>query len=331
MTIVRWGLLSTARINRRVIAAIRSSNVGKVAGVASRDLDRARRYADEWAIPNAYGSYEALLASGEVDAIYISLPNHLHAGWSISALQAGLHVLCEKPFALTLKDVDAMIEASRTHERVLAEAFMYRHHPQTRAAGEWVQSGRLGTIRLLRGVFNFAIQPEHNIRLIPEYGGGALWDIGVYPVSFAQYLCRSAPTKVSATQQLGKSDVDESFAGLLTYPGGELASISCSFRSPFHTAFEILGSAGRIVMNRPFVGLDSEREMWFYPDEGDPQHIDIPEEELYLGEIEDMHRAILDGAAPSLSLAETRDHVRTALALYRAAREDRVVNLEEVA
>jgi predicted dehydrogenase len=229
-----------------------------------------------------------------------------------------------------LIEVDAMIEASRNNNRALAEAFMYLHHPQTKTAGEWVKSGRLGEIRLLRGVFNFAIQPQHGIRLVPEYGGGALWDIGVYPMSYAQFLGGGAPIKVSASQQLGESGVDESFAGLLTYPHGEMALISCSFKAPFHTMFEIIGSSGRMHMNRPFVGSDDERELWFHPENGDPQRIDFLEKGLYLGEIEDMHDVILKGKAPYLSLDETRDHIRTALALYRAAQEDRVVFLEEI-
>jgi predicted dehydrogenase len=330
MTTVRWGLLSTARINRHIIPAIRSSPKGEIVAVASRDAARAQRYADEWEIPNAFGSYEEMLGAGEMDAVYISLPNHLHAEWSVRALEAGLHVLCEKPFATSLEQVDAMIEASLRNDRVLAEAFMYLHHPQTKTAREWVRDGRLGEIRLLCGVFNFTIQPEHGIRLIPEYGGGVLWDIGVYPMSFALHLVGSNPTKVSASQQLGESGVDENFAGLLTYPNGELAQISCSFRSPFHTEFEIIGSSGRIHMNRPFVGSAEERAMWFHPEDGDPQRVDFPEQDLYLGEIEDMHNAILEGAAPYLSLEETRDHVRTALALYQAAREDRVVYLNEL-
>lgn len=330
MKLVRWGLLSTARINRRLIEAIRSSRRGELRGVASREAIRARSYAEEWDIPMAFGAYEEMLTSGEIDAVYISLPNHLHAEWTLRALEANLHVLCEKPFALSLQEVDAMIEASQKRNLVLAEAFMYRHHPQTRIAGEWVQSGRLGDIQLLCGSFNFMIGPEHHIRLVPEYGGGSLWDIGVYPMSFAQYLCGSAPVHVSASQQTGETGVDETFAGLMTYPNGALGLISCSFKTPFHTSFEVIGSEARLTLNRPFVGLDQEREMWFFPDQGDARLVEVPEKELYLGEVEDMHRSILEGAAPTLSLSETKDHVHTVLALYRAAREHRTVALDEI-
>ncbi len=146
---VRWGLLSTAHINRRLIPAIRASKRGELVAVASRSLSKAEDYAANWNIPVAFGSYQDMLDSGQIDVVYISLPNHLHAEWSIRALQAGVHVLCEKPFAITLEQVDQMIETSRQTEKVLAEAFMYRHHPQTKIVGEWVRSGRLGEIRLV--------------------------------------------------------------------------------------------------------------------------------------------------------------------------------------
>ena len=186
MTTVRWGLVSTANINRRVIPAIRQSARGQLTAVASRDIDKSTAYAAEWQIPSAFGSYEAMLASDEVDAVYISLPNHLHAEWTIKALEAGKHVLCEKPFAVTLEDVDRMIAASRQTGLVLAEAFMYRHHPQTKIVGDWVREGRLGDIARVSAVFNFSGMQPDNVRLNPGWGGGSLWDVGVYPISLAQ-------------------------------------------------------------------------------------------------------------------------------------------------
>lgn len=327
MNKVRWGLLSTANINRLVIPAIRASTRGELVAVASRSLENARQYAENWNIPRAFGSYQEMLDSGEVDAVYISLPNHLHAEWSIRALQAGVHVLCEKPFALSLDEVDRMIAASRESQRVLAEAFMYRHHPQTKIVGEWVRSGRLGEIILTRGVFNFKIARRDDVRLIPEYGGGCLWDVGVYPLSYAQYVFGGPPVAVFGRQWKGDTGVDEDFAGLLWYPGGGMAQIASSFRSPLHTHFEIIGTEGRLMLNRPFIKMDDGRRLVFYPTQGDEQEISVPEKELYLGEIEDMHAAILDGTAPYLSLEETRNHVRTALALYQSAASGQAIEL----
>jgi len=178
MQSVRWGLLSTANINRRLIPAIIESTRGKLIAVASRSLKNAETYAKKWKIPSAFGSYEEMLDSGLIDAVYISLPNHLHAKWTIKALEAGLHVLCEKPFATSLQEVDAVTAARDKSDKVVAEAFMYRHHPQTKLIGEWVQSGKLGEITLIRSAFTYRMSPNQrqednlNVRLVPEYGGG---------------------------------------------------------------------------------------------------------------------------------------------------------------
>lgn len=328
MGIIRWGLLSTANINKRLIPAIRMSKRGELVAVASRDEQNAKAYAREWKIPTAFGSYDEMLTSGSIDAVYISLPNHLHAEWSVRAMSEGLHVLCEKPFALSADEVDQMIAASELHQRVLAEAFMYRHHPQTLLAGEWVQSGKLGEICLVSGVFNFTIQKQHHVRLVPEYGGGCLWDIGVYPLSFAQFIMGSRPTWVSGAQWIGETGVDESFAGLLHYTNDRFATIGASFRTPFYTSAEIIGTEGRLILNRPFVSFDETRKMVFHPRDGEPREIPVPEKELYLGQIEDMHAAILDGKPSYLSLEETRNHIRTVEALYRSAQAEQIVRLD---
>ncbi len=238
-------------------------------------------------------------------------------------------MLCEKPFALTLAEVDAMIAAAAQTGRVLAEAFMYRHHPQTKIAGEWVRSGRLGEITAVRAVFNYAMASRQNIRLNPDWGGGCLWDVGVYPVSLAQFLLGGPPVQAAGAQILGPSGVDEDFLGQMWYAGGAIAQIQASFRCPFYTTAEVIGSEGRLSFTRPFVfTLDpAERRLIFHPREGDPIEVATPEEELYAGEVADMHAAILDGAPPYLSLAETRDHVRTVLALYESARQNRILPL----
>ncbi len=333
MTKVRWGLLSTANINRRLIPAIRASQRGELAAVASRSQESADAYGAQWEIPRAFGSYEAMLDSGQVDAVYISLPNHLHAEWTIRALRSGVHVLCEKPFALTLADVDAMIAAAQETGRVLAEAFMYRHHRQIKTAGEWVRSGRLGDVTVLRSAFNFDVhggaEGLDNVRLAADKGGGSLWDVGCYPVSLAQYLLGGAPQAVFGSQVLGQTGVDEVFCGQLDYPGGRTAQISSSLRTPFFMAAEIIGTAGRLAMDRPFLpGMDGQPyHLTFYPAQGEPEQIPVEDQYLYNGEVEDMHEAILDGKRPFVTLAETRDHVRTILALYQSAAAGQPVTL----
>jgi predicted dehydrogenase len=243
-------------------------------------------------------------------------------------MEAGVHVLCEKPFAISLAEVDAMMEASRRTGRVLAEAFMYRHHPQTKLMGEYVRQGRLGEISVVRGAFNFDLGGDReNVRMVPAYGGGSLWDLGCYPMSFAQFVMGGIPERVSAMQWVGPTGIDESFVGQMSYSGARLAQITCSFRTPFFSRAEVIGTQGRLVLNHPFIGMDESGGMFFYPPEEDPVEVEVPEKELYLGEVEDMHRAILDREPNYLTLAESRDHVRTLLALYEAARIGQTVPL----
>jgi xylose dehydrogenase (NAD/NADP) len=324
---VRWGIISTANINRRLIPAIRCSERGELVAIASRDTDRASSYAKKWDIPHAFGSYSSMLESDLIDAIYISLPNHLHAEWTVKSLEAGKHVLCEKPFALTLDEVDQMIAVSKATGLVLSEAFMYRHHPQTKLVGEWVNQGRLGEISLVRGIFNFSLHSRENIRLNSDMGGGSLWDVGVYPISMAQYVMGEPPERVYGDQWIGDTGVDETFAGQLLYSQNRLAQVSSSLRTPFYTFVEILGTEGTLTIRRPFIQMDRERPLIFHPATGEPQILPVPEKELYLGQIEDMNAAILDGKTPYISLDETRNHVRTVLALYESARRGKVVEL----
>ena len=327
MSIVRWGLVSTANINRRVIPAIRASHRSELVAVGSRSQASAAAYAAEWSIPYAFGSYEALLASDEIDAVYISLPNTLHAEWTIKALEAGKHVLCEKPFALTLAEVDAMVAAAKRTGNCLAEAFMYRHHPQTKTVLAWVQSGKLGAVKLFRGTFSFQTSERHNIRLMPELGGGSLWDVGIYPVSFAQAVMGGTPTSVSAMQIVGETGVDMLFSGSLQYENGAIAQISSSFLLPMQTDAEIMGTEGRLTLTRPFVNLEENRQLIFTDPAGRTEIIPIEQEYLYQGEIDDMNNAILDGTPNYLSLDETRAHVQTLLALYQAAASGETISL----
>ena len=317
---VRWGLLSTANINRSVIPAINESLRGTLSAVASRSKGVAVSYAAEWGIPNSFGSYEELLASDTVDAVYIALPNHLHALWTIMALDAGKHVLCEKPFALTLEEVDKVIQKSKETGLVVAEAFMYLHHPQTKMVGEWVRSGRLGDITVINGTFNFKLDNPDNIRLVSEWGGGSLWDVGIYPVSYSQYLMGEAPEWVSGDQRLGDTGVDLIFSGQMHYSGGRMAHFSSSFYTPFHTYFEITGDKGRLEIQRPFVDFEDGQSLAYFPAEGEPQYPTAVQKDLYLGEINDMHSAIVDGWLTYISLEETRDHILTILSLYESAR-----------
>jgi D-xylose 1-dehydrogenase (NADP+, D-xylono-1,5-lactone-forming) len=328
MNKVRWGLLSTANINRRVIPAITNSSNGELVAVASRNQRIAETYALQWEIPKAFGDYDSMLNSGTIDAVYIGLPNHLHAEWSIRAMQAGIHVLCEKPFAISVQEVDEMIAASRKHNRYLQEAFMYRHHPQTKLAAEWVKSGKLGELRLIQSSFHFMLDEIENVRLNADYGGGSLWDVGVYPVSFAQYIMGGPPEWVVGDQRTAKTGIDETFSGQLHYSGNRMALISSSFSTPLFTFAEIIGNQGRLRLNRPFIGQqDPGRRMTFYPLDGDSVEVPVPDQELYIGEIDNMNGAILEARPTLIRLEESRDHVRTTLALYESAKRGDIVRM----
>lgn len=326
---IRWGLLSTAHINRRVIPAIRASQRGELVAVASRTVETATAYARQWDIPLAFGSYQAMLDSGAVDAVYVSVPNQLHAEWTIRSLQAGIAVLCEKPFALTLDEVDAVGAAAQAAGRPVAEAFMYRHHPQMKLAVQWARSGQLGDVTLVRSVFNFMIENRSDIRLHPGLGGGSLWDVGVYPLSFSQAVLGGPPEEVCGDQWIGDTGVDEVFSGQMCYSGNRVAQISCSFRTPFHTSAEVIGTEGRLILDSPFVpGRDGKPyHLMFHPAEGEPRPLLFDDVYLYTGEVEDIHDALIHGKPAFVTLAETRNHIRTALALYESARTGRIVSL----
>lgn len=339
MPAVRWGLLSTAKINQALIPAIRESKRSELVAVASRNPETAQSYAKEWNIPQAYGSYQDMLTSGTVDAVYIGLPNHLHAKWTGKALEVGLHVLCEKPFATSLEEVDAVVAASKKSGAIAAEGLMYRHHPQTKMVKDWITEGRLGKITVIRGVFNFYLNDKErhphslNVRMVPEYGGGCLWDVGIYPMSYAQNLLGAPPTWVFGSQVTGPTGIDEVFTGQMGFhdqSGREiLAQISCSFNSPYHTSMEILGTAGRLFVSRPFNNMGQDGVVKFWDQTGSHHELNIPPKSLYLGEVEDLEDAVLTRTPTLVSLAETRNHVLTILALYRSASTGRVIQLEE--
>jgi predicted dehydrogenase len=327
MNKVRWGLLSTANINKMLIPAIKASERGELTAVASRTQESAGAYAAEWDIPHAFGSYQEMLESDAVDAVYISLPNHMHIEWSIKAMEQGKHVLCEKPMALTIEEVDQAMAVSIATGMVLAEAFMYRHHPQTKIAGDFLRSGELGEVNVVRGVFSFKLTDTDNVRLVPEWGGGSIWDVGCYPISIAQFLMGGAPEWVFGDQTIGETGVEEIIVGQMHYGDGRMAQFTSSFRTPFHTNVEVMGTMGHLVLNEPFrMDLGSPR-LVFYPLDSEPVEIKVPVKELYAGEVEDMHAAILDGATPYLDLGETRNHIRTILALIKSAETNKPIRL----
>ena len=314
----KWGLLSTARINHAILSGMAHSERGEVVAVGSRDKARAEAYAAAKGLARAYGSYEELLADPDIQIIYNPLPNNLHKEWTIKALQAGKHVLCEKPFALSLPDVDAMFDAARSTGHVAAEAFMYRHHPKLLKLKELVDDGSIGEPILLRSSHSFRLDREHDIRWDPSMGGGSLWDVGCYPVSLALYLF-GAPEHVQAWQKTAASGVDGTLAATLYHSGERVSQIDCSFQVPFRSQAEVVGTEGVLTMVRPFQPSAPEASLSLR--RGDHEEtIELSNPPMYWLEIEDMHDAILTGAATRITPTQTRAHVETILQLYAAAR-----------
>jgi predicted dehydrogenase len=323
--ILNWGLLSTAKINRALIKPLRASPRVRLLAVASRSESSASDYAREWNIPRAHGSYEALLNDPEIDVIYNPLPNHLHAEWTIKALRAGKHVLCEKPFAITLDEADAMIAASKETGKVLTEAFMYRHHTQTLKVKEIVDSGALGKLQLIKGAFTFMLTREGNFRLVKEMGGGSIWDVGCYPISYARMIVGSDPLEVFGWQVSGNSGSDDAFFGQMKFKDEIHAQFDSGFKSPSRSYIEIVGSKAALQIPNPFKpGLKNEIIL---KREEDEEIIKIKGSELYLGEVEDLSEAILTGKAPRISLEDSRGNIAAILALLKSAETGKPVLL----
>ena len=316
--VLNWGLLSTARINRALIPPLRASKRNELLAVASRTQDSAEDYARQWKIPRAHGSYEALLADPEIDVIYNSLPNRLHAEWTIQAVEAGKHVLCEKPLALSTDEVDAIKSAAQAHGRVVMEAFMYRHHSQTLKVQEMVKNGSLGDPKLIRGSFSFTLSREGDVRLDPALGGGSIWDVGCYPISYARSVLGANPLEVFGWQVTGPTGIDETFVGQMHFAPGIYAQFDSSFVIPFHAFMEIVGSEGTLNIPHPFKPEPDEN---IYLTRGDKtETIKIKGQELYLGEVENMADAILLGEPPRVSLDDSRANVAVIVAMLESAR-----------
>ena len=329
---VRWGLLSTARINAALIGPLQQAARSQLAAVASRDHGKAAAYAVEYHIPKAYGSYEDLLADPDVDAVYISLPNSMHAEWTIKAAQAGKHVLCEKPLVVSLAELELVEVAAAKASVTVFEAFMYLHHPQTRQALEMVRSGKLGQLQTINSWFNFYLPPvqAQNVRLQAGLTGGAMWDVGVYPNSVSIVMAGSgAPKAVWAQQEVGESGVDVAMRAQLHFNNGTVAQISTGFRTPFREGVYLVGDQGILNIVEPWKpgvnGTDST--MIFTTLDGKTETIITPAIDPYSCEVEAMEACVLDGAAPVVPLSLSRDFARSVLAIYESARTGKIVEL----
>ena len=296
---VRWGILSTANIGRRVIPAIHASHNGEVATVCSRSLERAQDFAKEQDIPRAYGSYEELIADGEIDAIYNPLPNSMHAEWSIKCAEAGIPTLCEKPFAINAAEAQSIVDAFENHGVTLAEAFMYRFHPQQAKVKQIIADGGIGELQIINSSFTFSISNAENIRLSKELAGGALMDVGCYCVNLMRFMTGEEPSGVTASARIGEqTGVDETLAAVIEFPSGIIGHFDCGLRAYRQHSYALKGSEGMIVVPTSFVpDKSSDTIVQHWHGDSFAEHI-IPATDHYQLMVEDFADALINRRPP---------------------------------
>ena len=315
---MRLGLLSTAEINKALLAGPPAEV--EIAAVASRDGARAQAYASEHGIERSHGSYEALLGDDAIDAVYISLPNGMHHEWTLKAIDAGKHVLVEKPYSRRAAEVEEAWDAAERAGVVVMEAFMYRHHPQARKARALVEEGAIGTLRAIRATFSFQLEDLTNIRMLPELDGGALMDVGCYCISGSRLL-GGEPERVYGEQLLGPTGVDVDFFGTLRLPNEVVAQFDASFSLPKRQRLEAVGDGGTLVLEAPW------RADWGGRVLLNGEEVPVPKTDPYERELANFAAAIAGEAEPLLGRADALQQARVIEALYRSADTGEAVRL----
>jgi xylose dehydrogenase (NAD/NADP) len=320
---VRWGFLSTANINDKVLRGVADVDSVDVVAVASRDASRADAYARERGIERAYGSYDELLADPELEAIYISLPNSMHIEWSIRALEAGKHALCEKPLSRHPDDVERAFDTAERAGLILMEAFMYRHNPQTKRLQELVEGGAIGRLRLIRAVFSFPLRDSPDVRLDPALDGGGLMDVGCYCVSGSRLLA-GEPEVVFGEQVAAPTGVDEVFTGTMRFADDVLAELDCALVLPVRDELEAIGEEGSIFLDDPWHCHSPVLEL---RTESGTERIALEPVDSYGLQLGNMSAAIRGRADPLLGRDDALGQARAIEAFYRSAEEGRPVRL----
>jgi D-xylose 1-dehydrogenase (NADP+, D-xylono-1,5-lactone-forming) len=312
---MRLGIVSTADINRKVIPGAHASEKVDLVAVASRDQQRADEYAKTWEIERAYGTYEALLEDPDVDAVYISLPNTMHREWSIRSVEAGKHVICEKPFSMRPSDVEDSFDAADRAGRLLTEAFMYRHNPQTAKLVELVRDGAIGDLRVVRTAFSYSLYDTENIRLRTDVEGGSLMDVGCYCVSGSRLLA-GEPESVYGQAYIGPSGTDWVFTGAMRFPGDVHALFDCGTSLLGRDELEAIGTEGSLFLDDPWHCLEPVIEL--RRDDG-VEEIRLDPTDSYRLELENLADAIAGDAPLLLGREDALGQSRTIEALFRSA------------
>lgn len=322
---IRWGILGAANIGRKVIPAIHDAKNSVVSAVASRDQAKAQAYAAELNIPTAYGSYEALLNDPNIDAIYIPLPNGLHYEWSLKCAAAGKPTLCEKPLTANAAEARELVETFEQAGLTFAEAFMYRHHPMTRRVVQMVREGAVGQVSIITAAFTFPIRRETDVRLNNDLAGGALMDVGCYPVSLMRMVTGEEPDEALAIANFGGgSQVDETLSGVLHFPSGIIGHFDCGFRSFLTNSYEIRGTKGKINVEPSFTMPATQPSVIrLTRDENGAsrvEEIEIPPANSYQLMVEDFAAAIQEKRPPLYDGRDAITQMHTIDMLYASAR-----------
>ena len=324
---VRWGLLSTAAINQAILTGARASDRVEITAVASRTQERADAYAAEHGIPVAHGSYQSLLDDADVDAVYISNPNSQHVEWTVKALDAGKHVLVEKPFSRRAAEVADACRLAADRGLVLSEAFMWRHSPQTAKLVELVRDGAVGRVVAIRAAFNFHLESARGLddtRAIPELDGGGLMDVGCYCVSGIRLLAGAEPERVSAEQLVGPTGVDMAMVGSMRMANGVLAHFDCGFASPIRHALEVVGESGSLLVRDPWHARVPGVERWV---DGKVEPVAVPAADSYRLQMENLTDTIAGCARLTVGPDDAIGQARAIEALYASAESGTVVTL----
>ena len=320
---VKWGILSTAKIAvEHLIPAIRESKTGTVHAIASRDAQKAEEVAGKMNIPFSYGSYEKLLADESIDAIYNPLPNHLHVPWTIKAMEAGKHVLCEKPIALDSSEAESLLQKTRDFPDLkIMEAFMYRFHPQWEEVRSLISKGEIGTLESIHSVFTYYNDDPENIRNWPHMGGGGLMDIGCYCISVSRFLFGKEPDRV-----YGNLDIDPAFGvdrkafGILTF-GDKTSTFTCSTKIESYQRVMIFGSDGLIEVEKPFNPQGNDTAHLYLTKNGECKMIETEAVDQYRLQVDAFNHSILNDRSVATPLEDAVANMKVIDAVFKSGEE----------
>jgi len=329
MTKLRWGVVGTSNFARnKILPALKNCKRAEVTAIASRDISKAQSVAAQFGIEKAYGDYEALLADKDIDVIYNPLPNHLHVPWSLQALSAGKHVLCEKPIGLTAGEAQKLLDASQRYPGLkVMEAFMYRFHPQWQHTKKLVDEGGIGELRLIHSFFSYFNKDARNIRNQKAAGGGGLLDIGCYNISLSRFIFSDEPRRVFATTQYDSEfNVDWLTSGILTFEGGT-ATFTCSTQLAWYQRVTIVGTTGRVEIEIPFnAPPDKPCRLWHQRD-GEVQEVQFQPCDQYAIQADQFSLAIFNDTPVPTPLSDAVNNMKAIDAVVESGRKNSWISL----